>query len=197
MKLDKVVVPPEAQPAISAPAKVQKQSVIEIVIMKGSLPFAGQVVMVKTPSGSVEIVTGADGKAHVNAVAVGEYVFTYGNLTSKTIVEGAAIVPVKPPVVVEPEPEAPPAVQKPADTSGLVAGAAVIALGGVVVVLGIIIFVVSRMVKKQKPEAGAHEKEEPAPIEPSASGKPGHAAAHKHGHAHSHEHAHKHEHKKQ
>jgi len=65
----------------------------------------------------------------------------------------------------------------------------------VVVVLGIIIFVVSRMVKKQKPEAGAHGKEEPAPIEPSASEKPDHAAAHKHAHAHSH--AHKHEHKKQ
>jgi len=193
MKLDKVVVPPAAQPAISVPAKVQKQSVIEIVIMKGSLPLSGQVVMVKTPSGNVEIVTGTDGKARVNAVAVGEYVFTYGNLTSKTIVEGAAVVPVKPPVVVEPEPEAPPAVQKPADTSGLVAGAAVIALGGAVVVLGIIIFVVSRMVKKQKPkeEAKAHEQPPALPSEPEVFEKPEHAAAHKHGHAHSHVHKHK------
>jgi len=197
MKLDKVVVPPAAQPTISVPSTVQKQSVIEIVIMKGDLPLSGQVVMVKTPSGNVEIVTGADGKAHVNAVAVGEYVFTYGNLTSKTLVEGSQVVPVKPPVVVEPEPEAPPVVaQKPADAGGLVAGAAVIALGGVVVALGIIIFVVSRMVKKPKAEARAHGKEEPAPIEPSVSEKPEHAAAHKHGHAHSHPHEHAHKHKK-
>ena len=200
MKLDKVVVPPVALPTISAPAKVQKQSVIEIVIMKGGLPLSGQVVMVKTPSGNVEIVTGIDGKAHVNAVAVGEYVFTYGNLTSKTLVEGAAVVPVKPPVVVEPEPEAPPVVvQKPADAGGLVAGTAIVVIGGAIVALGIIIFVASRMVKKQKPkeEAKVHEQAPALPSEPEVFEKPEHAAAHKHAHAHPHEHAHKHEHKKQ
>ena len=191
VKLDKIPVVPIAQPTITMPSAVQKQSVIEIVLMRGSLPLSGQVVFVKTPAGDVEVTTGANGKAYVNAVKPGEYVFTYGNLTSKTMVEGKVDVPVQPPAVI-PEPEAPPApVQQKPEVGGLVAGTAVIAMGGAIVAIGIILFAASRMVKKQKPkaEAGAHEEKEPvAPAKPESSEKPGHAPAHKHAHEHAHKH---------
>ena len=202
VKLEKMPVAPEFQPTITVPSMVQKQSVIEILLMKGSLPLSGQVVFVKTPSGSVEVTTGIDGKAHVNAAKPGEYIFTYGNLTSKTIVEGAENATVQPPVVI-PDPVAPPATtqtQKPADT-GLVAGAAIVVMSGAVVAIGIILFVASRMIKKQKPkaEAKSHEHAEPVPhAEHAAAHKHAHAEGHdahqhaKHDAAHKHEHEHKH-----
>ena len=188
VKLDKILVAPIAQPTISVPASVQKQSVIEILLVKGSSPLPGQVVLVNTPSGSVEITTGADGKAYVNAVIAGEYVFTYGNLTSKTIVEGKADVPVQQPPVVIPEPAVPPVTAQPQApaVSGLVAGTAVVAMGGAVVAIGIILFIASRMIRKQKPkaEAKAHEHAASAP-------RTEHAAPHKHAHAEGHD-AHQH-----
>ena len=187
VKLDRIPVAPEFQPTITVPPVVQKQSVIEILLMKGSSPISGQVVFVKTPSGSVEVTTGIDGKAHVNAVKPGEYIFTYGNLTSKTIVEGAENATVQPPVVT-PEPVVPIATtqpQKPADT-GLVAGAAIVVMSGAVVALGIILFVASRMIKKQKPKAEA-KSHEPAASTPHAE----HAASHKHAHFEGHD-AHQH-----
>ena len=166
-QLDKVPLAPVAQPTMSVPSAAQRQSVIEILVLRGSLPLSGQVVGVKTPSGSVEVITGADGKAHVNAVAAGEYIFTYGNLTSKTMVEGGAVAPAPVPNATEPEPivPSPPAEQSPA-ASGLVAGAAAIVIAGAIVVLGIVIFVASRMAKQ----------------EPKGPEKP----EHKHPHAHKH-----------
>ncbi len=187
VKLDKTPVAPDAPATIAVPTAAQKQSVIEILIAKGGLPLSGQVVAVKTPAGNFEVITGADGKAHVNAASPGEYVFTYGNLTSKTIVEGAPVVPVQKPNVTETAPIIPPATeqpQTPASTGGIVAGAAVVVAIMVIVALGIIIFVASRLAKQQKPKADGkgdalqHEAEE-------------------HKHAHPHQHAHKHEHKKQ
>jgi len=178
-QLGKVPVIPTAQPTLLVPSAVQRQSVIEILIVRGNMPLSGQVVRVKTPSGDVEIITGADGKAHVNAVAAGEYIFTYGNLTSKTVVEGSVEVPAPKPNATEPEPvvPSPPVEQTPVE-SGFVAGATAIVIAGAIVALGIVIFVASRMLGKQGPKG------------PDASEKP------EHKHPHQHEHAHKHEHQK-
>jgi len=178
-QLGKVPVIPTAQPTLLVPSAVQRQSVIEILIVRGNMPLSGQVVRVKTPSGDVEIITGADGKAHVNAVAAGEYIFTYGNLTSKTVVEGSVEVPAPKPNATEPEPvvPSPPVEQTPVE-SGFVAGATAIVIAGAIVALGIVNFVASRMLGKQGPKG------------PDASEKP------EHKHPHQHEHAHKHEHQK-
>jgi hypothetical protein len=201
-KLDRTPVAPTTQPSITVPSSVQRQSVIEILLADGIAPLSGQVVLVKTPAGSVEVTTGADGKAHVNAAAAGEYIFTYGNLTAKTLVAGAENATAKPPVVA-PEPSAPPAATQPQANTNLMAGLAAIVMGGVVVALGIILFVASRLGKKPKAAADAREGKEAAPAE-------GHAHSHKHapeeghsheahqrehGAAHAHPHA-KHEHKK-
>ncbi|MCX6771399.1 MAG: carboxypeptidase-like regulatory domain-containing protein [Candidatus Micrarchaeota archaeon] len=179
-KLGKVPVLPMAQPAITVPSAVQRQSVIWILLVQGSLPLSGQVVDVKTPSGSVEAITGADGKAYVNAAALGEYVFTYGNLTAKTMVEEKQGVPVQQPNATEPAAEPAAAQpQKPADT-GLMAGLAMIAMAGVIVALGIALFVASKISGKSKPktDAKAHGREEPDVRE--------RGSAHKHAHAHQH-----------
>ena len=203
VKLDKTPVVPMAQPAIIVPSAAQKQSVIEILLVRGSVPMSGQTVNVKTPAGDVELTTGADGKAHVNAVKSGKYIFTYGNLSSTTVVEGDVEVPVQKPPVVTPEPVLPPETeqpQKPADT-GVVAGVAIVVFGAAIAALGAILFVASKMIKKQKPKAeeAAHEERE-AGHKHEASETPGHhATGHKHESAHKNEHkANKpaHEHKK-
>jgi len=195
VKLDKTPVAPIAQPTMTVPRAVQKQSVIEILILKEGVPMAGQIVLVKMPAGNVEITTGADGKAHVNAVKAGEYVFTYGNLTSITIVEGEKELPAPKPIAPDPEPSVPiaPEPQKKAD-NGLATGVVIAVIGGLIVVIGIILFVLGKAIKKQKPkaEAGMHSQPEASETE--------HAAEHKHAHAHKHEaadHAHTHGHKKQ
>ena len=190
VKLDKVPVAPDVQPTITVPSFVQKQSVIEILVVKGSLPISGQVVAVKTPAGNFEVITGVDGKAHVNAAAPGDYVFTYGNLTSKTTVEGAPVVPVQKPNATETVPLIPPATEQPQvpiSTGGIVAGAALVVAVVVIVALGIIIFVASKLAKEQKPKA--HEKEEALPHEE-------HVGHEMHEHKHAHAHPHKHEHTK-
>ena len=188
VKLDKIPVMPTAQPTITAPSVVQKQSVIEILLVRGSMPLSGQIVFVKTPAGSVEVTTNAVGKAYVNAVRPGEYIFTYGNLTSITVVKDVE-VPVQKPPVVTPEPSAPPATtQQPPADNGLVAGAIVVAMGGAIVALGIILFVASKIVKKQKPNAepGAHE--EKKTVQPEAVEKTEHETKYTHAHAHKHGH---------
>ena len=190
-KLDKLPVAQQFKPTITVPSVVQKQTVIEILLMNGSTPLSGQVVLVKTPSGSVEATTGADGKAHVNAVKPGEYIFTYGSIASKTTVEGTEAVPVQKPPVAIPEPATPPAAtqQAPAGT-GLVAGVAVVVVGGAVVALGIIIFVVSVMMK-QKPKAGGKHEHAHGHDAVQTHGHGAHShAKHEHGDA-AHEHGHK------
>ena len=181
-KLEKVQVAVQTQPTMTVPPAVQRQSVIEVLIVNGSQPMIGQVVSVKTPSGSVDVITGADGKAHVNAVKPGEYVFTYGNLTSKTVVEGAAenATAPKPPVVIAgpAAPQSPVQAQAPAD-NGIATGIAIVLLIGAIAAVGIILFVMSKLARGQKPHA--HEKPE--------------HAKHEHGAAHTHE-AHRHGHKK-
>ena len=171
-KLEKTAAVVEDALVISAPRFAKMQTTIEVVVMKGSMPVAEQALDVKTPSGSVEVFTDIDGKAHVNAVVSGEYVFTYGNLTATTVVEGEAEVPVQQPPVVISDPVIPPAeVQAPSD-NGLMAGIAGVAMAGLIVAIGIILFVASRMTKKQTPKETA----------PDASEKPKHAPAHKHKH---------------
>jgi len=176
VKLGKIPVAPVSQPAITAPSSVQKQSVIEIQVMNGSSPMPGQTVQVKTPAGDIEAVTGADGKAHVNAVAPGKYVFTYGNLTSTTVVEGETVVPVQP-VVNDTEPVAPieTAPEQTQESGGLLTWVVAAAMAIVIVVIGIVIFIAGKIAKKQGPKegAGAHE--------PSAE-----PHGHKHAHAHQH-----------
>ena len=191
VKLDKIPAAQIAQPAIIAPSTAQKQSVIEILLVRGSLPLSGQVVDVKTPAGNVEITTGADGKAHVNAVTPGEYIFTYGNITSTTVVAGSTAVPAqKPPVVIPETPAQPATTQQPAG-SGLVAGAAIVVIGGAIIALGIILFVASKMIGKQKQKPKADDGKKPAQIE--ASEKPEPKTEHKHAHVHeANKHAHGH-----
>ena len=188
-RLEKIpaVVPP--QTTMTAPPTAQKQSVIEILIAKGGLPFAGQVVNVNTPAGNVETTTGTDGKAHVNAVVPGKYVFTYGNLTATTVVEGGvAPTPAQPPAA-KPEPAVPaaPLPQQPSN-AGLAVGVLAFALVGIIVVLAAIMFAMSRMRKIGKhgpktpemPHGEAHQEHTGAVHE-----HPG--AKHEHAHAHKHD----------
>ncbi|MFA5930175.1 MAG: hypothetical protein WC861_04800 [Candidatus Micrarchaeia archaeon] len=180
VKLDKVPVAPAAQPALIVPSSVPKQTVIEILIMGGGVPLPGRVVLVKPPSGSVEATTGADGKAHVNAVAEGEYVFTYGNLTSKTMVGTAVNATAPPPAAVEPEPPAASEPEAPSSAGGFVAGAALIIMGGLIVALGIVLFAMGRMSRKQKPKAHGHEAQGLPPAGKHEHAKGGQGAAHQH-----------------
>ena len=176
-RLDKVSAAAPQPTTMSAPKTAQRQSLIEISLMNGSMPFAGQAVNVDTPAGNVVATTGADGRAHVNAVVPGMYVFTYGNLTAVTVVAGDTNATPAQPQPAEPEPAAPtePQPQQQAN-GGLAAGAVVIAIICIIVVLGIALFVVGRMKKaKQGPNEPAHSEE----------------AHHKHAGA-KHDHAHRH-----
>ncbi|MCX8194717.1 MAG: carboxypeptidase-like regulatory domain-containing protein [Candidatus Micrarchaeota archaeon] len=80
--------PPKAEPQLSivAPDQAPLKSLIEIAVVKGETPVAGQRVVVKTPSGELSVDTDAQGKARVNAAESGEYVFVVGNLTQSVLV---------------------------------------------------------------------------------------------------------------
>jgi len=189
-KLSKTAVAPVEPPPMKAPSTVPAKSVIEVLITDKGQAIAGAKVQVQTPAGSFEAISGTDGIARVNAVQPGEYKFVYGALSATTIVpKETGQAPVAPPVVVEPEPQAP--VQQPQQQgNGLAAGLALVGVAGLIVAIGIVVFVMSRMGGKKKPEQATHEMatDEAKPVEEV----PAHVEKHaKHEHEY-HTHAHKH-----
>jgi len=149
--LAKTVEPAQATPIVMAPGTAERQSVIEVSLVRGGQPMAGVKLTVETPAGSIEVTTGADGKAHVNAVQPGQYKFLYGNLTAVTVVEGANETTAAPPATTEPEQQAPSGPSAPV-AGGMIAGAAVIGFVGLIIVVAAAIFIASRMGRKKQPE---------------------------------------------
>ncbi|MFA6213699.1 MAG: carboxypeptidase-like regulatory domain-containing protein [Candidatus Micrarchaeia archaeon] len=178
VELGKEAEPLAEPPVMTAPAAAKEQSAIWIALARGGVPLPGETVAVKTPSGSMEVVTGADGKAWVNAAQPGTYVFTYGNLSATTVVEGGENpAPAQPPAV-DDEPSAPSLPGQQASGGGLAAGALALAMLGAMAVLGVIIFVMGRMVRKGKHDAWAKRPGQEALAPPAEQ------EAHKKGHAH-------------
>ena len=137
---------------------------------------------VETPSGNIEVTTGADGIARVNAVKAGTYRFIYGNLSAVTIVPGANETPAATQNATE-EPQQTAPAQQPAQAAGngVAVGLVIAGVVGLIAAIAIILFAISKMGGKQAPK-----REEPdAPQEKPAS------AQEKPHHAHKHEHHHK------
>ena len=76
------------QPALSAPASVQQYSMVVATLSQAGAPMAGQGVSVQTPSGNLSLTTSSDGTVSVNGAEAGQYVFSFGNLTASTAVQG-------------------------------------------------------------------------------------------------------------
>lgn len=84
--------PPEEQPtSISSPYQVQQFAPIEVVLSKGGVPLAGQEISVSTPSGKTTVKTDPQGIARVNAAEGGAYSFSFGNMSSSTMVAVAEV----------------------------------------------------------------------------------------------------------
>ncbi|MCX8174593.1 MAG: carboxypeptidase-like regulatory domain-containing protein [Candidatus Micrarchaeota archaeon] len=77
---------PPQPPILSSPAQASLKSLIEVLLTQGGAPVASATVVASTPSGRVELVTDSQGRARLNAAEGGEYIFTYLNASSKTIV---------------------------------------------------------------------------------------------------------------
>jgi hypothetical protein len=109
--LQKTPVPTEPSLSLSVPQMAEQQSLIAVFLAKGSLPLAGEKIDVRTPSGAATITTGQDGKAYINAVDSGSYVFTYKNLTYSTVVppKEQPKQNVSTPVIPAPQNQSPPA----------------------------------------------------------------------------------------
>ncbi|MEM4633536.1 MAG: carboxypeptidase-like regulatory domain-containing protein [Candidatus Anstonellaceae archaeon] len=86
-RLDKIVPVLEPAEEIKVPRLARQFSEIEISIFKGENPVFGELIEVQTPAGEINISTGEDGKARINAAEAGEYLFKWRNQTFATIVE--------------------------------------------------------------------------------------------------------------
>ena len=180
--LSKMVAPSQQAPTVMAPGTAEKQSIIEVTVVRGGAPMAGVTLSVETPSGNIEVTTGADGIARVNAVKAGTYRFIYGNLSAVTIVPGANETPAATQNATE-EPQQTAPAQQPAQAAGngVAVGLVIAGVVGLIAAIAIILFAISKMGGKQAPK-----REEPdAPQEKPAS------AQEKPHHAHKHEHHHK------
>ena len=139
----------EPEPVLSAPSSVQQYSVLTVYLNRGGQPLAGQSVSVRTPSGTVVIVTGADGKAYINAAEAGSYSFAYGSLSAGTAVQAKEAPVTAPPANNETQQEPPaysPPVQQPqqADLFPL------LVVAGLAVLLLVLIVAVALMVLRSK-----------------------------------------------
>ncbi len=130
-KLSPIGVQPELPPALSSPSQVQQYSAIEVRLAKGSQGMANQTILAKTPAGTVEIVTGQDGIARINAAQAGRYEFSFGSASSSTYV--AAKVPENQSAPPAQPPAQPTSQQQGGNQSVLFAAAALV----VVVLLGL------------------------------------------------------------
>ncbi len=158
--LEKTVVAPPEPPTLSAPATADRKTVIEVLLARGSAPMAGEKISVQTPAGAIEVLTGADGKARVNAAQAGKYTFAYGSLAATTIVAGEIAPKPEPPPAIEPEPQAPDAQAAKQDGNGFLAAFAVFGVVALIVVIAAAIFIAARMEKKQHKKGHVHDEGE-------------------------------------
>jgi len=179
VELLKILPPVQESPIVMAPGIAQRQSIIEVSVVRGGVPMAGEKLSVETPAGNIEVVTGEDGIAHVNAVKAGEYRFFYGNMSAVTIVPGENETAAELPSEEEPQQE--PAQPAKPEGNEMAVGLVVAGIVGLIAAIAAILFAISRMAGKKgkqepKPEAPAEQQKKPA-----TSHKKRHAA-HKHRH---------------
>ncbi len=158
-KLSANVQKAEPQPELSAPRSVQQYSTLTVYLSKGGQPLAGQGVSVGTPSGTVVITTGADGKAHLNAAEAGNYSFAYGNLSTATAVQAKEAQPSAPPANNGTQQE-PPAYSPPAQQPQQADLFPVLVVAGLAILLIALVVAVALMVlrsKKGEQEGGSRQ----------------------------------------
>jgi hypothetical protein len=84
--MNKTIAVLPSPPALSAPSQVQQYGLIEVTLMQGAEPMAGQAIAVQTPSGPMQATTDSDGIARINAALPGTYAFSYNDLSAQTTV---------------------------------------------------------------------------------------------------------------
>ncbi|MCX6770416.1 MAG: hypothetical protein NT051_07180, partial [Candidatus Micrarchaeota archaeon] len=80
--------PPEI--TISSPKTSEISSIIEMVLYANGAPLANQEISVLTPDGAISAITDSQGKARVNGVKPGAYIFTYKGMTTTTTITAPA-----------------------------------------------------------------------------------------------------------
>ncbi len=158
--LKKTPLPVEPSLSLSVPQSAQQQSLVQVVLTNGSLPVAGERIDVKTPSGAATITTGQDGKAYINAVEPGSYVFTYKNMAYSTVVlptekpKQNVSTPVVPPKQVQPQPV--PVPEEKPDYAAL--AVVVIVLLGIVLIGGVLFSGWYMLFGRKQHKGGEHHK---------------------------------------
>ncbi|MCX8197790.1 MAG: carboxypeptidase-like regulatory domain-containing protein [Candidatus Micrarchaeota archaeon] len=125
---------------LHSPSSAKQFSDIVVQLTKGGAPLARQAIDVQTPSGLVQIESGEDGKAAINAAEAGVFIFRWKNLSASTTVEPAEELP---PAPTKPRPNEPPQTPQPAwkpeeakKESPSAGSGALLVLAGAVVVFG-------------------------------------------------------------
>ena len=136
--------PAASEPSLSSPPQVQQSSIITVTLTKGGSPLAGETIIAVTPAGKTELSTDSQGTARINAAQSGIYMFTYGKLSSSTVVPPPSATPAQPSVPSQPSaPEAPqPQSSSPAAPSGASVIIAAVALFCILLFVGFVVLLV-------------------------------------------------------
>jgi len=162
-------------PSLNGPIQADLHSKISPRLMAGERPMAGQVILVTTPTGSLNLTTDSNGYVSIWAAEGGDYVFNWQTITYAVNVpkeeEPAAPAPVAPaPAPVAPAANVAPEV--PSVDAGAAVGAvslAALALLGVAIIIVFAALFGRRLIKAKGAEKSGHVFEPVKPSLPSSA----------------------------